>query len=219
MTPGATVSPKSRAAWRAWLERHHARRDEIWVVSYKKHTGKASVSYDEAVEEAICFGWIDGLVKRVDDERHMQRFTPRRKGSVWSAVNLRRFARLVEQKLVTDAGHAAGPKAGTKVAVVSWLRPDVIPEEVERRIGRNKLALKNLKAMAASYRKHFVHLHRLGEASRDPRASRADRDRAARAEHHARDALSVEVAGREEEEVNHRFHRCTQMLLDVLQLS
>ena len=159
MTPGATVSPKSRAAWRAWLERHHARRDEIWVVSFKKHTGKASVSYDEAVEEALCFGWIDGLVKRVDDQRHMQRFTPRRKGSVWSAVNLRRFARLVEQGLVMDAGHAAGPKAGTKVADVSWLRPDVIPKEVERLIGRSKTALKNLKAMAPSYRKHFVYYH------------------------------------------------------------
>jgi uncharacterized protein YdeI (YjbR/CyaY-like superfamily) len=157
MTPGATVSPKSRAAWRAWLERHHARRTEIWVVYYKRHTGKASVSYDEAVEEAICFGWIDGLVKRVDDERHMQRFTPRRKGSVWSAVNLRRFARLVEQGLVKDAGHAAGPKAGTKVADVSWLRPDVIPKEVGRLIGRSKMALKNLKAMAPSYRKHFVY--------------------------------------------------------------
>jgi uncharacterized protein YdeI (YjbR/CyaY-like superfamily) len=157
MTPGATVSPKSRAAWRAWLERHHARRDEIWVVYSKKHTGKASVSYDEAVEEALCFGWIDGRVKRVDDERHIQRFTPRRKGSVWSAVNLRRFARLVEQKLVTEAGHAAGPKPGTKVADVSWLRPDVIPDEVERLIGRSKTALKNLKAMAPSYRKHFVY--------------------------------------------------------------
>ena len=157
MTPGATVSPKSRAAWRAWLERHHARRDEIWVVYYKKHTGKASVSYDEAVEEALCFGWIDGLVKRVDDERHMQRFTPRRKGSVWSAVNLRRFARLVEQKRVMEAGHAAGPKSGTKVADVSWLRPDVIPRDVERLVGRSKVALKNLKAMSPSRRKHFVH--------------------------------------------------------------
>jgi uncharacterized protein YdeI (YjbR/CyaY-like superfamily) len=157
VTPGATISPKSRAAWRAWLDRHHARGVEIWVVYYKKHTGKASVSYDEAVEEALCFGWIDGRVKRVDDERHMQRFTPRRKGSVWSAVNLRRFARLVAEGLVTEAGHAAGPKAGTKVADVSWLRPDVIPEDVQRLIGRNKLALKNLKAMAASYRKHFVY--------------------------------------------------------------
>jgi uncharacterized protein YdeI (YjbR/CyaY-like superfamily) len=157
VTPGATISPKSRAAWRAWLDRHHARGVEIWVVYYKKHTGKASVRYDEAVEEALCFGWIDGRVKRLDDERHMQRFTPRRKGSVWSAVNLRRFARLVAEGLVTEAGHAAGPKAGTKVADVSWLRPDVIPEDVQRLIGRNKLALKNLKAMAASYRKHFVY--------------------------------------------------------------
>jgi len=157
MTPGATVSPKSRAAWRAWLERHHTRRDEIWVVYYKRHTGKKSVTYAEAVEEALCFGWIDGIVKRVDDERHIQRFTPRRKGSVWSAVNLRRFARLVEQGLVMEAGHTAGPKAGMKVADVSWLRPDVIPEEVERLIGRSKTALKNLKAMAPSYRKHFVY--------------------------------------------------------------
>jgi uncharacterized protein YdeI (YjbR/CyaY-like superfamily) len=157
MTPGAAVSPKSRAAWRAWLERHHARRNEIWVVYYKRHTGKKSLTYAEAVEEALCFGWIDGIVKRVDDERHIQRFTPRRKGSVWSAVNLRRFARLVEQGLVMEAGHAAGPKAGTKVADVSWLRPDVIPEEVERLIGRSKTALKNLKAMAPSYRKHFVY--------------------------------------------------------------
>src|SRR4029078_8944926 len=157
MTPGATVSPKSRAAWRAWLERHHARRDEIWVVYYKKHTGKASVSYAEAVEEALCFGWIDGIVKRVDDERHIQRFTPRRKGSVWSAVNLRRFARLVEAGLLVAARPPAGPKAGTKVADVSWLRPDVIPEEVERLIGQSKTALKNLKAMAPSYPKHFVY--------------------------------------------------------------
>jgi len=157
MTPGATVSPKSRRAWRAWLERHHARLAEIWVVYHKKHTGKASVRYDEAVEEALFFGWIDGRVKRLDDERHMQRFTPRRKGSVWSAVNLRRFARLVDQGLVSEAGYAAGPKSGTKVADVSWLRPDVIPEGVARLIGHSKLALKNLKAMAPSYRKHFVY--------------------------------------------------------------
>jgi uncharacterized protein YdeI (YjbR/CyaY-like superfamily) len=153
----SSVTPRSRAAWRTWLERHHARRDEIWVVYYKRHTGKASVSYAEAVEEALCFGWIDGIVKRLDDERHTQRFTPRRNGSVWSAVNLRRFARLVEQGLVTDAGHAAGPKPGTRVARVSWLLPDEIPNEILARLRKSPTALKNLRAMAPSYRKHFVH--------------------------------------------------------------
>jgi uncharacterized protein YdeI (YjbR/CyaY-like superfamily) len=157
VTPGATVTPKTRAAWRAWLERHHARKDEIWVVYFKRHTGKASVSYDEAVEEALCFGWIDGRVKRLDGERHMQRFTPRRKGSVWSAVNVRRFAKLVEQGLVAAAGRSAGPKAGTKVADVSWLRPDVISDEVKRLLRPSPLALKNLKALAPSYRKHYLH--------------------------------------------------------------
>jgi uncharacterized protein YdeI (YjbR/CyaY-like superfamily) len=151
------VQPKSRAAWRRWLEKHHATSRGIWLVYAKKHTGIPSLTYNDAVEEALCFGWIDGIVKRVDDERHMQRFTPRRKGSVWSAVNLRRFARLVEQGLVMDAGHAAGPKSGTKVADVSWLRPDVIPKDVERLVGRSKVALKNLKAMSPSRRKHFVH--------------------------------------------------------------
>jgi uncharacterized protein YdeI (YjbR/CyaY-like superfamily) len=157
MTPGPTVSPKTRVAWRAWLERHHARRTEVWVVYYKKHTGKATLTYEEAVEEALCFGWIDGLVRRVDDERHMQRFTPRRKGSVWSAVNLRRFARLAAQGLVTPAGQAAGPRAGTKVADVPWLRPDVIPGDVERLIARSNVALQNLKRMSPSQRKHFVY--------------------------------------------------------------
>jgi uncharacterized protein YdeI (YjbR/CyaY-like superfamily) len=160
----SAITPRTRAAWRTWLQRYHARRDEIWVVYYKRHTGKASVAYAEAVEEALCFGWIDGIVKRLDDERHTQRFTPRRKGSVWSAVNLRRFARLVEQGLVTDAGHAAGPKPGTRVASVSWLLPDEIPDEIVARLRKSPAALKNLRAMAPSYRKHFVHF--IGSAKR-----------------------------------------------------
>src|SRR3954470_9693400 len=135
-----TVTPTSRTAWRRWLERNHARTPEVWVVYYKRHTGKASVTYAEAVEEALCFGWIDGLIRRVDDQRHMQRFTPRRPGSAWSAVNLRRFARLAEAGLVTDAGRAAGPKPGTRVAVVSWLRPDEVPEEIASRLRKSPKA-------------------------------------------------------------------------------
>ena len=68
-----TVTPRSRAQWRRWLEKHHDTRNEIWIVFYKRHTGIPGVSYDEAVEESLCFGWIDGQVRRIDDQRHMQR--------------------------------------------------------------------------------------------------------------------------------------------------
>jgi uncharacterized protein YdeI (YjbR/CyaY-like superfamily) len=157
MKPRASISLKSRAAWRAWLERHHQTRAEVWVVYFKKHTGKPSVTYAEAVEEALCFGWIDGQVQRLDDERHAQRFTPRRKGSLWSPLNLRRFARLVEEGRVTDAGRAAGPKPGTRVAPTSWHRPDTVPVEVRARLKKSPKAWANLMAMAPSYRKKYVH--------------------------------------------------------------
>ena len=95
MVPVKPVFMRSRTIWRRWLERHHARKKELWLAYYKAHTGMPSVTYVEAVEEALCFGWIDGQVQRIDDESWCQRFTPRRPGSAWSKVNLRRFARLV----------------------------------------------------------------------------------------------------------------------------
>ena len=77
-------TPRSRSAWRNWLRKHHADVAELWVVFYKKGTGQPTISYNDAVEEALCFGWIDGIRKRVDDARYMHRFTPRKLNSVWS---------------------------------------------------------------------------------------------------------------------------------------
>ena len=151
-----TVTPRSRAQWRRWLEKHHERRDEIWIIFYKRHTGIPGVSYDEAVEESLCFGWIDGLVRRIDDQTHMQRYTPRRPGSAWSALNLRRFARMVDAGQMTDAGRKRGPTAETKVAPQSWRRPDVVPDEIARLIKRSPTAWANLLAQAPSYRKQWV---------------------------------------------------------------
>ncbi|MCB1125633.1 MAG: YdeI/OmpD-associated family protein [Verrucomicrobiae bacterium] len=78
----------------------------LWLVFLKKHTGKPSVRYEEAVQEAVCFGWIDGKIRRIDDERYAQRFTPRRKGSLWSALNRRRAERLMKEGLMMPAGLA-----------------------------------------------------------------------------------------------------------------
>ena len=150
------ITPRSRAQWRRWLQKHHDTRDAIWIVFYKRHTKIPSVSYDEAVEESLCFGWIDGLVRRLDDERHMQRYTPRRRGSAWSALNLRRFAGMVDAGLMTEAGRKRGPTADTKVAKQSWRRPDVIPDEIAGILKRSPKAWTNLMAMAPSYRKRVV---------------------------------------------------------------
>ena len=99
-----TFEAPDRATWRAWLETHHTTKTEIWLVMYKKHTDTPTVTYDEAVEEALCFGWIDGIRKRVDDERHAQRFSPRRKRSNWSELNKWRIGRLIAAGAMTPAG-------------------------------------------------------------------------------------------------------------------
>ena len=102
MDIGETVQVTTRAAWRAWLERHHATAREIWFIYNKKASGKPSVAYGDAVEEALCYGWIDSTVKTLDPHRYAQRFTPRKAGSNWSAPNLERVARLVGLHLINN---------------------------------------------------------------------------------------------------------------------
>jgi len=98
---------ESTSELRAWFEAHHADRSELWVGFYKAHTGRGGVVYPEAVDEALCFGWIDTTVRRIDDERYANRFVPRRPGSQWSATNLRRFAELDRWGKVHESGRSA----------------------------------------------------------------------------------------------------------------
>jgi uncharacterized protein YdeI (YjbR/CyaY-like superfamily) len=96
-----------RHEWRRWLERHHAEAPEVWLLYFKRHTCRPSVVWAEAVEEALCFGWIDGKVKRVDEDRYLQRWTPRRPTSRWSKVNTEIVERLIADGRMTEAGMAA----------------------------------------------------------------------------------------------------------------
>ena len=93
--------------WRAWLEEHHANEDGAWLTISKKGATTPSVALVPATEEALCFGWIDSAMQPIDDERYALRYTPRRKGSDWSAVNRARAQRLIEEGRMTDAGIAA----------------------------------------------------------------------------------------------------------------
>jgi uncharacterized protein YdeI (YjbR/CyaY-like superfamily) len=95
------------AELRAWLEKHHATASELWVGYYKKASGKRSLTWSEVVDEALCFGWIDGKTQRIDEQRYRQRLTPRRRNSNWSAVNIAKVAELRAQGRMTPAGEAA----------------------------------------------------------------------------------------------------------------
>jgi uncharacterized protein YdeI (YjbR/CyaY-like superfamily) len=108
MEIGKTFYPRTRKAWRDWLAKNHDKEREIWLVVYLKETGKPSVAYNDAVEEALCFGWIDSTRKTFTEDSRAQRFTPRRKGAPWSEMNKMRVRRLHEQGLMTEAGMAAG---------------------------------------------------------------------------------------------------------------
>lgn len=102
--PSPSVHATSRSEWRQWLQQHHASSAGVWLVSYKKGTGKPRVEYDEAVEEALCFGWIDSKPNKLDDERSLLWFAPRKPGSGWSRPNKERVDRLVQAGLMAEAG-------------------------------------------------------------------------------------------------------------------
>jgi uncharacterized protein YdeI (YjbR/CyaY-like superfamily) len=101
------ISARDRAEWRAWLAEHHASAPGVWLILQKKGSGQASVNYEEAVEEALCFGWIDSLARSLDATRYQQVFTPRKRRSPWSQSNKERVARLSAQGLMAPAGLAA----------------------------------------------------------------------------------------------------------------
>ena len=109
MEIGETLYVTSPAAFRRWLRDNHDEKAEIWLVRYKARTGKASIDYLEAVEEAICYGWIDGFVKSMDADRYATRFTPRRPKSHWSDSNIQRARRMIARGKMTEAGRAKLP--------------------------------------------------------------------------------------------------------------
>ena len=121
-----STSARDATAWRKWLERHLASAGEVWLVFSRKHTGQACVSYEEAVEEALCFGWIDGIKKRVDDDHYTYRFSPRQPGSKWSLINRKRAETLLAAGRMAPAGLAAIEEARRRGtwAAAKVKRPD-----------------------------------------------------------------------------------------------
>ena len=104
-----TLDVQSCEEWRQWLAEHHDSESEVWLVFHKRETGRPSIAYDDAVDEALCFGWIDSLIKRLDDDRYARRFTPRKTHSKWSTSNRKRYAQLKASGRLTPAGLNRAP--------------------------------------------------------------------------------------------------------------
>ena len=158
MIISTALTCKNPRVWRSWLRTHHHTAREIWLVFYKKHTGIAGISYEEAVQEALCFGWIDGIVKKLDEERYAQRFTPRRAGSSWSASNIRRMRRLIDEGRMTGVGLRVFDTSLFDVPLpVNPGRSDVdIPDWITSAIHHNRKAANNLLGLAPSKQRLYI---------------------------------------------------------------
>ena len=153
------VQPASRQAWRTWLKKHHATSPGVWLVFAKKHTAIPSLTYDDAVEEALCFGWIDSLRKPLDDRLYQQLFTPRKVRSRWSGLNKTRVARLIEQGLMTRAGMAVVDLARRSGTWDALSHVDTLsePEELRSALDKNTKARANWEALTPGRRKQFLY--------------------------------------------------------------
>jgi uncharacterized protein YdeI (YjbR/CyaY-like superfamily) len=157
--PLEQVYVKTRAAWRRWLAKHHARSPGIWLVYDKKSERPDRLAYVDAVEEALCFGWIDSTAKSLDEKRYMQLFTPRKPRGTWARTNKARVARLIEEGLMTPAGLAAIEVAK---ANGSWTSLDAVealtvPDDLAAALSANPEAARNFAAFPPSARKAYLH--------------------------------------------------------------
>src|SRR5215470_10143313 len=141
-----TLQVRSRRQWRAWLARHHTSSPGVWLVFYKAHTGIKSIRYEDTVREALCFGWIDSLVKRLDDDRYALKLTPRKPTSKWSDINRKRWADL------SAAGRAAAP---TENRYASRPRIPELPAYVAKAFKADPKAWRHFQQLAPTYRRDF----------------------------------------------------------------
>jgi uncharacterized protein YdeI (YjbR/CyaY-like superfamily) len=142
-----------------WLEEHHETETEVYVGFHKTHTGKRAMTWSESVDQALCFGWIDGRANSIDEDRYMQRFTPRRPGSNWSKINVEKVAKLTEAGLMRPAGQVAFEKrTDEKTGVYSFERDTELAPEYEARLRANKAAAEYFDSRPPWYRRTAIHL-------------------------------------------------------------
>ena len=154
-----TYCPKSRTEWRKWLEKNHQSKQSVWLVYYKTSTKVASLSWSEAVDEALCFGWIDSTKKTIDDESYMQYFSKRKPDSTWSKINKEKVARLIQNNLMTKAGFDSIERAKQNG---TWFLMDdienlIIPEDLKIALNKNKKSMEFFQSQSKSIKKAMLY--------------------------------------------------------------
>ena len=145
--------------WHNWLKDNHYKENEIWLLFYKKQSGKSSIDYDNALDEALCFGWIDSIIKKIDDIKYVRKFTRRKESSKWSEENKKRVSRLIESNRMTEAGYAI---INAAKANGSWDKPDrppiinQVPIELQKALKKNNQARRYFKQLAPSYKRQYI---------------------------------------------------------------
>lgn len=149
-----TFDPRNCEQWQEWLAKHHDSESEVWLVFYKRHTGRPSIAYDDAVDEALCFGWIDSLIKRLDNDRYARKFTPRKPDSRWSAANRKRYAQLKASGRLKPAGLNRAPTDRSYAAPRPF--PSKVPQYIQQAL-RSRLAARNhFESLAPSHRRMYI---------------------------------------------------------------
>lgn len=152
-----TFSPKTVDQWRQWLAEHHDSEAEVWIIFHKLHTGVASIDYKDALDEALCFGWVDSLVKRLDDRRFARKFTPRRADSRWSAINRKRYAELKANGRLKPPGINRPPTDRTyEPRPVRYQVPSNVPAYIQSALRKHPAAWRTFKALAPSHQRRYL---------------------------------------------------------------
>jgi len=156
-TLSKTLLMAKRDQWRAWLAKNHKTEKKVWLIYFKKHARKASIAYEDSVEEALCFGWIDSLIRRLDDDQYARLFTPRIDHKNWSEMNKKRIAKLIQEGRMTAAGLAkASYLIEDNHAAAKKGRSLTVPDYMRQALLANKRALKNFNNLAPSYQRHYI---------------------------------------------------------------
>jgi uncharacterized protein YdeI (YjbR/CyaY-like superfamily) len=159
MKLGDELYVTNRDDWREWLRKNYETEKEVWLLYYKKHTGKPSIPYDDSVEEALCFGWIDNIIKRIDDEKFVRKFTPRKAKSKWSEANKKRAGKMIKEGKMIEAGLAKireAKQTGEWFKTAPVRKELVIPPYMKEALAKNKKALDNFNKLAKSYKRQYV---------------------------------------------------------------
>jgi len=152
-----TFVPQTADQWRKWLDKHHDSESEVWLIFHKRHTGVASIAYPDARDEALCFGWVDSLVKRLDDSRYAIKFTPRTADSKWSTINRKRYAALKASGRLKPAGinraptdRSYGPRPPR------FQMPARLPRHIQAALKKHPAAWRCFEALAPSHRRRYI---------------------------------------------------------------